>query len=246
MSCSPEKMKWQNLIINNSLEGWHIFQDDGSKKGWRVENNILIFDVISGMESGNDDASLLSNKKYKSFEIKFDWKIEKGGNSGFMWGVNEDSSYKFPYQTGPEIQIIDIAAYDSPKEILGGEIELNNILEDLNAKKHYLGSVYDMYSPSITTSPNPAGEWNSYHIKIDHNNNFGFVRLNDMLINKFELRGQDWSKKLAQSKFSKSDESPYLGDRRWYDFGKFTEGFICFQDHPGKAYFKNIQILELD
>ena len=36
------------------------------------------------------DASLLSDKKYLNFEIKFDWKIEKGGNSGFMWGVDEN------------------------------------------------------------------------------------------------------------------------------------------------------------
>ena len=41
--------------------------------------------------------------------VIFEWKIEKGGNSGFMWGVKEDSKYKYPYQTGPEIQIIDIA-----------------------------------------------------------------------------------------------------------------------------------------
>ena len=246
LSCSPQEKKWTALIVKNSLEGWHIFQDDGSKKGWSVENNIFIFDMVSGLESGNDDASLLSNKMYTSFEIIFDWKIEKGGNSGFMWGVREDSLYKFPYQTGQEIQIIDVAAYDDPKEILGGEIELNNILTDLNAKKHYLGAVYDLYAPKINTPPNPAGDWNTYHIKIDQKNNLGFVKLNDSLINEFQLRGEKWDALFAKSKFSKSDEYPYLGDKRWYDFGKFFKGYICFQDHPGKAYFKNIRIRELD
>lgn len=120
--CSPKTSEWNNLILNNSLEGWHIFQDDGSKKGWYVENDILIFDAVSGLESGFEDASLLSNKKYTSFEIKFDWKIEKGGNSGFMWGVSEAPVYKFPYQTGPEIQIINIATYNAPEAVLGGEI----------------------------------------------------------------------------------------------------------------------------
>ena len=97
--CSPQENNWDNLIVNNSLEGWHIFQDNGSKKGWSVKNNTLIFDTLSGLESGNEDASILSDKMYSSFEIIFDWKIEKGGNSGFMWGVREDNSYKFPYQT---------------------------------------------------------------------------------------------------------------------------------------------------
>ena len=107
VSCGSPEEEWTPLIKNNSLEGWHIFQDDGSKKGWRVENEVLIFDKISGLESGEDDSSLLSNRQYTSFEISFEWKIEEGGNSGFMWGVNENSDYKFPYQTGPEIQIID-------------------------------------------------------------------------------------------------------------------------------------------
>ena len=40
-----------------------------------------------------------------------------------MWGVSEAPVYKFPYQTSPEIQIIDIATYNSPEEVLGGEIE---------------------------------------------------------------------------------------------------------------------------
>ncbi len=245
LGCTPKTSEWNNLILNNSLQGWHIFQDDGSKKGWYVEDDILIFDTVSGLESGLDDASLLSNQKYTSFEIKFDWKIEKGGNSGFMWGVSEADAYKFPYQTGPEIQIIDIATYDTPNEILGGEIELNNILTDLDAKKHYLGAVYDMYSPKEIDSYNPAGQWNSYHIKIDQKNNNGWVMLNGILINEFKLRGPEWDSLLLKSKFSKSEDYDYLGDKRWYDFAIYQEGYICLQDHPGKAYFKNIRIKKL-
>ena len=107
ISCKNNSSEWVELKLDKDLSDWHIYQDDGTKKGWSVKNNILIFDKISGLESGEDDASLLSNKQYTSFEIRFDWKIEKGGNSGFMWGVKEDKVYKFPYQTGPEIQIID-------------------------------------------------------------------------------------------------------------------------------------------
>ena len=246
--CTDREQKWENLIINNSLDGWHIFQDDGSKKGWRVEKDVLIFDNISGLESGNDDASLLSNKKYKSFEIIFEWKIEKGGNSGFMWGVSEKTEYKFPYQTGPEIQIIDIDIYNNPKAVLGGEIEINNVLSDLDEKKHYLGAVYDLYSPSEINFYKTAGMWNKYYIKIDQKNNLGIVKLNGQLINEFQLRGEKFNEMLATSKFNRSEESEakYLGEKRWYDFGKYNEGYICLQDHPGKAYFKNIKIRELE
>jgi hypothetical protein len=181
-----------------------------------------------------------------NFEIKFDWKIEKGGNSGFMWGVNEEMKYKFPYQTGPEIQIIDTETYLSPETIQGGEIEINNILNDIGKNKNFLGAVYGISPPSKLNISNPAGEWNSYHIKIDHRNNKGKVKLNNILINEFPLSGKTWDSLVNQSKFSKSEDYEYLGDERWYGFAKNKYGHICLQDHPGKAYFKNIQIRECD
>ena len=39
-----------------------------------------------------------------------------------MWGVSEDKKYKYPYQTGTEIQILDAAIYDDPVSVLGGEV----------------------------------------------------------------------------------------------------------------------------
>jgi hypothetical protein len=63
-NCTPPNSEWKPLIVDNSLEGWHIFQDNGSKEGWIVENDILIFNGVSDMESGEGDASLLSNKVF--------------------------------------------------------------------------------------------------------------------------------------------------------------------------------------
>ena len=78
VSCQPKTGQWEILKLDNNLSEWHIYQDNGSKNGWKVENDVLIFDKLSGLESGEEDASLLSNKQYTSFEITFDWKIEKG------------------------------------------------------------------------------------------------------------------------------------------------------------------------
>ena len=238
ISCQSNNVEWQTLVLDENLSDWHIYQDNGSKNGWKVENEILIFDKISGLESGEEDASLISNKQYTSFEITFDWKVEKGGNSGFMWGVNEDKTYKYPYQTGPEIQIIDTQAYEDPQEIQGGEIEVNNVITDLVQKKHYLGALYGLFPPNNQIKPKTAGEWNNYHIKIDQENNKGFVKLNNILINEFPLGGELWEERVSMSKFSNTEEYP--------DFGRFKTGAICLQDHPGKAYFKNIRIREIN
>lgn len=244
--CGEKETEWTPLIVNNSLEGWHIFQDTGSKKGWIVENDILIFNGVSDMESGEGDASLLSDKIYENFEIQFDWKIESGGNSGFMWGVREDKKYKYPYQTGQEVQILDHAIYEDPESVLGGEIELQNVLEDLDEHRHDVGALYDLSPPTITDASKPAGQWNSYHIKIDYNDNKGEIILNGILINSFPLQGTEWDAMVKESKFSRSEDFEYLGDAGWYDFGKFSKGHICFQDHPGRVSFKNIRIKELD
>jgi len=244
--CNTQTSEWVDLIEDNSLKGWHIFQDNGQKKGWIVENNTLIFNGISDMETGEGDASLLSDKVYENFEIQFDWKIEPGGNSGFMWGVNEDRKYRYPYQTGPEIQILDAAIYSNPEIALGGEIEINNAIEDLEAHKHFVGALYDLSAPTKTDVSRPANQWNSYHITIDYSVNRGEVILNGELINSFPLQGTEWDSMVQKSKFSRSEESPYLGDARWNDFGKYSKGHICFQDHPGKVSFRNIRIKELD
>ncbi len=245
-SCLKEKAEWKDLIIDNSLEGWHIFQDKGTKSGWIVENNILIFNGISDMESGEGDASLLSDKVYENFEIKFDWKIVPGGNSGFMWGVQEDKKYNYPYQTGPEIQILDPAIYEDPRIALGGEIEINNAREDLAARLHFVGALYDLSAPADMNVARPAGQWNTYHIKIDYKANLGEVILNEVRINSFPLSGPGWEDMFQKSKFNRPEDAEYLGDERWKGFGKFSKGHICFQDHPGKVSFKNIRIRELD
>lgn len=245
ISCTRTNSEWTSLIMDDSLEGWHIFQDDGTKKGWVVEDGTLIFNGISDMESGEGDASLISDRVYGNFEIKFDWKIIPGGNSGFMWGVREDEKYNYPYQTGPEIQILDPAIYDNPGIALGGEIEINNAIEDLKAHKHFVGALYDLSAPAKSNVARPSKEWNSYHIIIDFKANRGEVVLNGVLINSFPLSGPEWDEMVLRSKFSRPEEAEYLGDARWNDFGKFSEGHICFQDHPGMVSFRNIKIRAL-
>ena len=156
--------------------------------------------------------------------------------------------YKYPYQTGQEVQILDAAIYDDPDSALGGEIEIENAREDLEARKHFVGALYDLSAPSKDIEVNPANQWNSYHITIDYEENKGEVVLNGKLINSFPLRGPKWEEMVVESKFSKSDaeESVYLGEARWKGFGKYSKGHISFQDHPGLVAFKNIRIRELN
>ena len=104
--------EWQNLVTSNTFKGWHIYQDNGTKAGWTVENEVFTFD--SDLAKGEGDKSLITDQIFTNFEIKFEWMVSENSNSGFMWGVNEEKTYEFPYETGPEIQIIDPQIYRFP------------------------------------------------------------------------------------------------------------------------------------
>ena len=207
---------WLLLSQEDSFRGWHIYQnEDGGKSGWAVENGVFTFNESDA--SGEGNKSLLTDEVFESFEIKFEWKVSPGSNSGFIWGVSEDKMYEHPHKTGPEIQIIDTDYYG----------------DDPDHQKHTVGALYDMIPPSTKPSKK-AGEWNKYHITVDHNKNKGTVFLNGIIVNSFPLTGPEWDSMVENSKF-----------RDMSGFGKYKKGHITLQDHPGIISYKNIKIKRL-
>jgi hypothetical protein len=230
---SSSEDNWVSLIQENSLKGWHYFNDNGNKFGWNVSQGILAYDPsltkfqmdFSGkiIKDGNgnpkiENNDLVSDLDYSSFKIYFEWKVDPLTNSGFMWGVKEGKQYEFSFVTGPEIQIMD-----------------NNYNDPVKA-----GSLYGMISPSVDMTK-PVGEWNSYEITINHNANFGNVIFNDTEVVKFPLSGEVWDAMVEPTKFNNCDVEPWKN----CEFGKFKTGKIVFQDHQSPVFFRNIKILEL-
>ena len=210
--------EWVSLIQQNTMDGWHYFQDDGKKTGWDIKDGVLTF--TSDNASGKGDKSLVSDKEYTSFKIHLEWKVSSMSNSGFFWGVKEDMKYEYPFVTGPEIQILDPEMPDGPLT--------------------QAGALYGMIAPSEWVT-NPAEEWNTYDITIDHNKNIGIVVHNGTEIVKFPLSGKEWDAMVEPTKFNACDQEPWQN----CDFGKFKTGKISIQDHPGVISFRNIKILEL-
>ena len=214
---------WQLLIPSEGLDGWHYYQDKKSNKtGWSNENGVLVFN--SSFKKGNRDNSLVTDKKFSSFKIYFEWKVSAGGNSGFMWGVNEDNKYTHPFSTGPEIQILDITYSDGSKP----------------NPKHSAGALYDLIAPEENVNKK-AGEWNSFLITIDHIKNYGEVIHNGTIVSRFKLSGDSWDEMVKNSKFSNLDDKSFSHG----DFGKFKTGHLVIQDHPGIISYRNMKILEL-
>ena len=48
--------KWVSLIEDNTMEGWHYYQDNGKKTGWDIKDGVLTF--TSDNATGEGDKSL--------------------------------------------------------------------------------------------------------------------------------------------------------------------------------------------
>ena len=224
VSQDDSKNNWQVLIPEFGLDGWHYYQDKkNNKTGWSNKKGILTFN--SSFKKGNGDNSLVTDKQFTNFKIYFEWMVSPGGNSGFMWGVNEDYKYTHPFSTGPEIQILDLIQSDG----------------SLPNPKHSAGALYDLIAPKKNVNKK-AGDWNSFLITIDHRQNYGEVIHNGTKVSNFSLSGDTWDEMVKNSKFSNYKDKSF----RHGDFGKFKKGHLVIQDHPGIISYRNMKILELD
>ena len=85
---------WSLLFDGKDLSQWKNYQKDGVDPKWQVADGAFTL-----TEKGGGD--ILTKEQYGSFELKLDYNISKGGNSGLMFHVLETE--KTPWMTGPEI-----------------------------------------------------------------------------------------------------------------------------------------------
>ena len=207
------KSEWISLTDGKTFDNWHTYLSD-SVVGCKIEEEAFVY--YPGESNSNN--GLVSNKSYTSFILSLEWKVEKGGNSGIFWGVNETKDYSVPYLTAAEIQVLDDDIYGK---------------EDTSNFNHMNGALYDMVAPTQLFA-NPTGEWNHYLIEINYNENLANIDLNGKRTISFPLEGPEWDALIYNSKF-----------RDWKGFAKTKTGPIAFQDHGTKVYYRNIKIKEL-
>ncbi|WP_039140983.1 3-keto-disaccharide hydrolase, partial [Flavihumibacter solisilvae] len=198
-----------SIFDGKSLAGWHGYNKKGEVKNWIIEDGAL---VCLGAAKGDTGGDIVSDNEYENFELSWEWKINKGGNSGVMYHVVEDPKYKGPYETGPEYQMIDDEGYPDK-------------LEDWQKT----GADYAMNLPNDKKKVKPIGEWNTS--RIVYNNGHVEHWLNGEKIVEFQAGDDKWNKEKSIGKW-----------KDFPDYGSAKKGRIALQDHGNKAYFKNIMI----
>ncbi len=162
---------WQLLFNGEDLSNFRNYNGEGIKDEWQVKDG----EFTLTKKGGGD---IITKKEYGAFEIKLDYKISKGGNSGLMYHVTEVKGSP-PWHTGPEIQIQDNVDGHDPQKA---------------------GWLYQLY-PADTDATKPAGEWNSIHIVITPEK--CVHTMNGVKYCEYVKGSKDWDEKVAASKFSK-------------------------------------------
>lgn len=180
-----------------NLDKFRGYKDESIGKGWKVDGETIHFD-------GSGGGDLVTRDKYTNFQLDFEWKVDKGANSGVMYRVSLGDPA--PYFSGPEYQILDDDVHADGKNPLTSA-----------------AAIYAMYKPE-NKQLKPVGEWNSARIvlmgsKVEH-------WLNGVKVCETDLAGDDWKQRYAQSKFAKWEKfgrnsSGHIafqdhGDKVWY------------------------------
>lgn len=206
------KTTMASMFDGKTLSGWHGFNKTGEVKNWAIEDSTM---VCLGAAKDAHGGDLISDKSYENFELSWQWKATKGGNSGVMYHVIETPKYQAPYETGPEYQMID-------------DIGFPEKLEEWQKS----GADYGMHLTNEKKKLLPVGEWNTSKIIFDNGNVEHW--LNGEKIVEFKAWDDEWNKKKKEGKW-----------KNYPDYGVAKKGKIALQDHGNKMYFKNITITSL-
>lgn len=208
---------WELLFDGKTTAGWHTYGRDSTGKTWKAEDSALHLDasVKDGWQT-KDGGDIVTNNEYENFDLKLEWKISEGQNSGIMFYVHEDTSkYKYPWETGPEMQICD-----------------NEKNEDGKIDKARAGDLYDLVASTSQKFVKPAGQWNQVEIIADKGKLDFFMNGEHVLST--TLWDDTWKNLIAATKF-----------KTMHDFGTFKKGKIALQDHGADVWFRNIKIKKL-
>ena len=145
---------WQLLFDGKSADGWRNYRKDGLSDGWKIEDGAI---CRTGARAGD----IVTEKQYRFFELSLEYKISKGGNSGLMFRVTEDSGA--PWHSGPEVQIQDNVDGHDPQKA-GWLYQLYQPVKPEWAKR--FEKQVGIITPEETDATRPVGEWNTIYLRI--------------------------------------------------------------------------------
>jgi hypothetical protein len=163
----------RSLFNGRTLDGWRAFTSPSPPPGWAA-----IDGTLARTGPGGD---ILTTDEFGDFELRLQWKLAEGGNSGIFFRVVNAGSQV--WESGPEMQILDNVRHADGKNPLTSA-----------------GSNYGLHAP-VRDVTRPIGEWNDVRLlvagaKVEH-------WLNGVKVVEYELWSPEWESLVQRSKFVK-------------------------------------------
>lgn len=212
--------EWIHLFDGTSTDGWRAYNGEDLPPQWVIKDGVLTFDTEKRTEEerkGGKDI-IYATEEFDNFELRWEWKIPEGGNSGMLYHLKEGDWG--PPEVSPEYQMLDDLKWE----------EINKASLEPWQKT---GADYAMHLPDDNQKIiKPAMEWNTSRIiftaeKAEH-------WLNGKKLLEFVPWSEDWEKRKNAGKW-----------KDYPKYGTFKSGYIAIQDHDSPLWLRNIKIKKL-
>ncbi|SEC02635.1 protein of unknown function [Maribacter dokdonensis] len=216
LTIDEKKDGWKLLWDGKTTDGWRGAKlEEFPEKGWKIEDGVLSV-LSSGGEESAAGGDIVTKELYGDFELKVDFKLTPGANSGIKYYVDTEINKGEGSSIGLEYQILD-----------------DNLHPDAKKGNHEgsrtVSSLYDLIQANVNKPIKPIGEWNTAYIisKDNHVEHW----LNGTKVLEYERKSDAYRTLVSESKYAK-----------WPNFGELDKGQILLQDHGDLVSFKNVKI----
>lgn len=174
-----QKAGWRLLFDGKTTSGWRGFKKtDFPADRWAVKDGALTH-AATGTGDSHGGGDIVTVDKFSDFDLRFEWRIAPGGNSGVKYFVTEEREGPIAH----EYQVLDDARHPDAKV----------------GPHRQTAAFYDVLPPAADKPSRPAGEWN--HSRIVVKGNHVEHWLNGAKVLEYELGSPEVKAAIARSKF---------------------------------------------
>ncbi|MEX2139998.1 MAG: DUF1080 domain-containing protein [Pirellulales bacterium] len=179
LTAEEKKAGFKLLFDGRTREQFRGYKMKQMPPGWKVIDGVLtrVAGGAGGKGAGGGD-DLVTKDQYDNFELKLQWRVGEGVNSGILYRVTEDAVTS--WHVAPEMQVLDNKGWGESNQ------------------KHHAGALYDLYAPAKDVT-RPLTDWNDVRLVV--NGNHVEHWLNGVKVVECEIGSDDWNQRVANSKF---------------------------------------------